>query len=381
MMNSWASWSGNNYSVKGSLMNLKKKSSWQPPQIGATQVRILKRLSNACGVSGNEEQIRNLVLKEIKPLTNEISIDPLGNVLAIKRGRGKNLPRVMLAAHMDEVGFMLTHSEGNGFFRFEIVGGIDPRHLVGKPVIVGDKQSPGIIGTKPIHMTTAGEREKIIKVDALRVDMGPGMENEAKVGNWGTFATKFSRNGQSLLGKAFDDRLGVATLIELIKNSPKNIDLFAAFTVQEEIGLRGARVAAYKMDPDMAMVLDCTPSMDMPMWDDNDNTMYRTKIGMGPAIYVGDRATISDPRLVKHLTRVGDLYGIPYQIRQPGGGGTDAGAIHLQRQGIPSVSVSVPCRYIHTSISLIRMADWRNYIALLHAALSHINKNSLQNPR
>jgi endoglucanase len=182
-------------------------------------------------------------------------------------------------------------------------------------------------------------------------------------------------------GKALDDRVGVATLISLLQNAPKNIELLAAFTVQEEVGLRGARVAAYSMDPDMAIALDCTPSMNMPMWDGTENTLYRSKLDQGPAIYVADGATLADPRLVNLLKSVGDAYNIPYQLRQPGGGGTDAGIIHKQRSGIPSVSVSVPGRYLHTAASIIRLNDWKNLIALLHAALNHIDSSTLGKAR
>jgi endoglucanase len=178
-----------------------------------------------------------------------------------------------------------------------------------------------------------------------------------------------------------DDRLGVTTLITLLQNPPQNIDIFAAFTVQEEVGLRGARVAGYAINPDMAFALDCTPAMDMPVWDGSENTLYRTKLDHGPAIYIADGATLSDPRLVKLLKTVGDAYNIPYQIRQPGGGGTDAGIIHKQRSGIPSISVSVPGRYLHTAAAIVRLNDWKNSVALLHATLSHIDNTILNENR
>jgi len=248
-------------------------------------------------------------------------------------------------------------------------------------VIFGEKNVPGVIGAKPIHLVGAGEIKKNIGIDNLRIDLGPENSSKAKIGDWGTFATKFTRIGPSLRGKAMDDRLGVATLINLLQNAPENIDILAAFTVQEEVGLRGARVAGYAMNPDMAFVLDCTPAMDLPVWDGSENTLYRTKLDLGPAIYTADGATISDPRLVNLLKAVGDAYKIPYQLRQPGGGGTDAGMIHRQRSGIPSVSVSVPGRYAHTAATIVRLADWKNSVALLHAALSHVDGTILREPR
>ncbi len=362
-------------------MNIQKIPEWRAPRIGANTIKLLERLSNASGVSGDEGAVREIVLENLKVLAVDYNIDALGNILVTKRGKGRNLPRVMLAAHMDEVGLMLTHDEGKGIFRFEIVGGIDERQLAGKPIRVGNDQIPGVIGAKAIHLTKDDERKKTIGLDTLRIDLGPKNTNKVKIGDWAAFATKFTRLGPSLRGKAMDDRLGVVTLITLLNNAPPNIDMLAAFTVQEEVGLRGARVAGYTFDPDMAFVLDCTPAMDLPVWDGSDNTLYRTKLGVGPAIYTADGGTFSDPRLVRLLKSVGEIYNIPYQIRQPGGGGTDAGIIHKQRSGIPSVSVSVPGRYLHTPAAIVRLNDWKNMVALMHATLSHINTNTLSEDR
>lgn len=352
-----------------------------PPKIGAAQIQLLERLSNACGVSGDEGAVRKIVLEEIQDAADEISTDVLGNVLAVKRGRGRNRPKVMLAAHMDEVGLMLTNDEGKGIYRFMVAGGIDARNLAGKQVWVGKDQTPGVIGLAPIHLTSANERSGSVSVSNLRIDIGPKNGGKFRIGTRAGFATTFMRIGPSLRGKAMDDRIGVASLITLLKHAPENIDLMAAFTVQEEVGLRGAKVAAHTLNPDMAFALDCTPAMDLPTHDGSENTQYRSKLGSGPAIYVGDGSTLSDPRLVKLLRQAGEDEGIPYQIRQPGGGGTDAGSIHLSRAGIPAVSVSVPGRYLHTPASIVRLKDWQNSVALLHAALNRITSTTLKNPR
>ena len=156
------------------------------------------------------------------------------------------------------------------------------------------------------------------------------------------------------------------------------MELLAAFTVQEEIGARGARVAAYAFNPDMAIAVDSTPAYDLPVWDESENAFYNTRLDAGPAIYISDAGTLSDPRLVRHLEETGDTLGIPYQIRQPGGGGTDAGAIHRQRSGIPSVSVSIPGRYAHTAVLLCRLVDWQNTLALLYCALARIKPDILK---
>lgn len=350
------------------------------PSIGTAQIKLLERLCNAVAVSGDEGEVRQIVLEQIKGYVDDVRVDALGNILATKKGTTRKRMRVMLAAHMDEIGFMLVADDSEGVFRFETIGGIDPRQLPGKAVLVGHEHVPGVIGARPIHLTDAEERRRNIQPDSLRIDVGPG-NSKAKTGQMAAFATRFRRNGPTLLAKSLDNRLGVATLIELVRNAPEGIDLLAAFTVQEEIGLRGAKVAAYTLDPDMAVVLDATPSYDLPSWDDEENTAYNTKLGEGPAIYVNDRATLSDPRLVRWLAETGDADKIPYQFRQPGGGGTDAGNIHKTRAGIPSVSFSVPHRYSHTAISIARLDDWKNHLALIHAALSRLTPDLLASER
>ena len=347
------------------------------PKILASQIRFLEKLTEACAVSGDEGPVREIVLEQIEDHVDDVQVDALGNVLATKQGKGKNRPRVMLAAHMDEGGFMIIYDDGDGLFRFDTVGGLDKRQLVGKPVWVGTNRIPGVIGAKPVHLTTSNERSRAISIDSLRIDVGPNSGSKVKVGDRATFATQFQRIGRSIRAKAIDDRIGVATLIELIKHAPQNIDLLAAFTVQEEVGLRGARVAAYAFEPDLALALDSTPAMDLPAWDGEENIRYNTRLDAGPAIYVADGATLSDPRLVRHLQETAEANGIPYQLRQPGGGGTDAGAIQRSREGVPSASVSVPARYIHTAAAIARIDDWRNTLALLHTALSQLSVDTL----
>jgi len=347
--------------------------------IGPSQFKLLKQLCNAASVSGDEGEVRKIVLQEIKDHVDEVRVDALGNVLAIRKGTAGKRLRVMVAAHMDEVGFMLVAEDGDGLYRFETVGGIDVRQLVGKPVLVGKDHTPGVIGARPIHLTTAEERKRVIPLDALRIDIG--LEGKAKLGDRAVFATRFQRNGSTIIAKALDDRLGCTSLIELLKNAPANIDLLAAFTVQEENGLRGAKVAAYAFDPDLAIVMDATPAHDLPTWDGEENTVYNTRLGLGPALYIADAITFSDPRLIRHFTRTGDAAKIPYQMRQPGVGGTDAGAIHKSRAGIPSISISVPHRYSHTAASIAWLEDWKNSLALVHASLSRMTPDLLGRER
>jgi endoglucanase len=350
------------------------------PTIGNQQIKLLERLCNAVAVSGDEGEVRAIVMEEIKGHVDEARVDALGNVLAVRKGTGKKTLRVMFSAHMDEVGFMLVADDGEGLFRFERVGGIDIRQLPGKAVQIGREHVPGVIGTRPIHLTTREERKEKIPLETLRIDTGPG-SSKVKPGDRGTFATRFQRSGPSLMAKALDDRLGVVTLIELIKHAPAGIDLLAAFTVQEEIGLRGAKVAAYVFNPDIAIALDATPANDLPGWDGAENNTYNTRLGLGPAIYVADSGILSDPRLVRWLVETADSRKIPYQFRQPGGGRNDAGAMHLTQAGIPSVSVSVPHRYSHTAISVARLQDWKNSLALLQAALTRLTPELLASER
>jgi len=346
------------------------------PTIGNAQFKLLEELCNACAVSGDEGEVRKIVLGQMKPFADEIKVDAMGNVLVTKMGQGRDRLRVMLDAHMDEVGFILVSDEGDGMFGFQTVGGIDPRHLPGKPVWVGKDHLPGVIGMKPIHLASEDEVKRKPSIDSLRIDLGPN--GKASIGDWATFATKFKRVGPSIMAKAIDDRIGVATLIELVKHAPENIDLLAAFTVQEEVGLRGAKVAAYTFDPDLAIAIDSTPAHDMPNHDSSESSFYNTKLGLGPAIYIYNRSTIDNPRLVRFLKETAESKGIPYQIRQPGGGGTNAGAIQRARAGVPVVSVSVPHRYTHSPISISRVDDWKNTISLLHTALQKVMPDLIQ---
>jgi len=342
------------------------------PTFGSAQLRLLERLCNVIAISGDEGEVRKIVLEEIKPYAEDVRVDALGNVLATRRGRsqsGKRM-RVMLDAHMDEVGFMIVADDGEGLYRFETVGGMDVRHLVGKQVLVGKERTPGVIGGKPIHLMTSDERTRKVPLDGLRIDLGPA--GKAKVSDRAGFATKFRRVGPSILSKSIDDRIGVATVIELLKNVPANIDLCAAFTVQEEIGLRGAKVAAQYFDPDLAIAVDATPANDLPVYEGGENMIYNTKLGLGPAIYIADGSTLHDPRLVRFLQETAEAEAIPYQFRQPGGGGTDSAAIQRVLAGIPAVSVSVPHRYTHSPISIARVYDWKNILNLIYAALKRI---------
>jgi len=337
---------------------------------------LLKELSEARGVSGNEGAVRQIILDAIKDTVDEHRVDALGNLIALKKGTGESRRKVMVAAHMDEVGLMIVLIEKEGSLRFRPVGGIDGRVLLAKKVLIGDNKVPGVIGNKPVHLLDAKQRQQVVHVAEMSIDIGASCKEEAehlvKVGDYATFDIAFAELGgelRTVKGQAFDDRAGCAVLIELLKESYP-FDLYAAFTVQEEVGLRGARVAGYSIAPDVAFALEGTVCDDMPKKKDVSPT---TTVGGGPAITVMDRAAIVDPRLVNLLVTTAQEKGIPYQFKQPGMGSTDAGSIHLAREGVPSAVVAVPARYIHSPVTLLSLTDLDNEVRLMHETLLKVN--------
>jgi len=353
-------------------MDPENRRHHRPPQLGADQVRLLERLCSACAVSGDEGEVRAIVLEAVKPYAGEIKVDAMGSVLVTCRGRGDGNPRVMVAAHMDEVGVMLVKNEGGGFFRFETVGIIDVRQLPGQPVWVGREHIPGVIGVRPVHLIPIDDRSRPIRQEQLTIDVGEAA-HRVHPGDRAVFATRFTQVGPSLRAKALDDRLGVATLIELIRHAPENVDLLAAFTVQEEIGRRGAQAAGYAFNPDFALAVDATPANDLPAPDGSENRFYNTRLDAGAAVYLADGVMIHHPGLVRHLVGVAERHAVPFQYRQPGSGSTDASSIQIQRQGIPAVSVSGPIRYKHTAASLARLSDWQAVLSLVYHSLQEIS--------
>lgn len=339
-----------------------------------TDLDRLQRLSALVGVSGAEGPVRELVRESVEQAVASLHVDALGNLIA-RVNPGADL-RVMVAAHMDEVGFMVTGVDSDGRLRFDKVGGVDPRYLPGAPVWIGPRRRPGVIGVKPIHLTSNRERKSYPDLDSLRIDLGfadrDAAQEHIQLGDGGTFASPARRVGDRLWAKALDDRVGVATLIRLLHDPPPGIELIGAFTVQEEIGLRGARVAAQAEAPDLAFVLDCTPARDIPGPDGSPNSNYNARFDGGPTVYVADRGTVSDPRLVRLLESTADEEGLSIQRRQPGGGRTDAAAIHVTGKGVPSVSLSVPARYLHSSAAQIRLEAWEDSYLLIDAALRRL---------
>ncbi len=339
---------------------------------------ILQRLSEAHGVSGREEEVRSIILEEIRGRVEECRIDAVGNLIARRKGTGRSRLRVLAAAHMDEVGLMITQVEDNGLLRFAKIGGIDDRVLPARAVLVGGSRVPGVIAIKPVHLTEKGEREKVIEWKQLAIDIGASGKAEAERlvqrGDCAVFATEFRALAgpgsawRTVQGKAFDDRAGCAILAELMRERFP-FDLSAAFTVQEEVGLRGARVAAYAENPDAAIVLECTGANEVPSKRDISPS---TRLGSGPSITIRDSSFIADPRLVEHFSAVARDQSIPHQYKQPNIGGTDAGAIQRVREGVASIVLSVPARYIHSPAAIMELGDFENVLALAREALMRL---------
>ena len=341
---------------------------------------ILKELSEAIGVSGNEDAVRKIIAEAVRDTVDELRSDTIGNLFAVKkpRGKGKGL-KVMLAAHMDEVGLMITGFDSSGGLRFRSVGGIDDRILPGKVLLVGPDKIPGVIGVKPVHLLKEDEEKQVLKMDSLVIDIGASSKEEAeklvKLGQVAAFATRYRRAGRTATGKAFDDRAGCAVLVELLRGQRFPFELHGVFTVQEEVGLRGAQVAASAVGPDCAFVLEGTICDDLPKEQDVSPT---TELGKGPAISLMDRSVFADRRLVEHLVATADRLGIPYQFKQPGLGGTDAGAIARSKSGVPSLPVSVPCRFIHSPVARLSLDDFENTVRLMRESLRRLTPDVLK---
>jgi endoglucanase len=352
-----------------------------------TKFHWLKALSEAFGPSGKEDEVRQVVLEAIKDKVDEVRVDALGNVIAVQKGTAAQTGsatgfKVMVAAHMDEVGLMVSHVGEDGLLYFTKVGGIDDRVLPAKVVRIrprivpadGDKASGdkllGVITIKPVHLTTRAERGQVMSYDKLAIDIGASSKKEAEGlvdrGAYATFDITFDDLGEVVKGKAFDDRAGCAVLISLIERGPYPFDFYPVFTTMEEVGLRGARVAGYSVMPDAAFVLEGTICDDSPKKDDLSPT---TELGKGPAISVMDRSVVADRRLLQLVVETAEQEGIPYQFKQPGKGGTDAGAIHLAKTGVPTLPVSVPSRYIHSPVSVLSKSDFEHTVNLMAASL------------
>jgi len=342
-------------------------------------VQLLKSLSEARGISGQESAVRQVVLNALDGHAEQIRIDPLGSITAVKPGTGERKLRVMIAAHMDEIGFMVSGVDGDGLIRFTNVGGVDDRILPGLRVKIGTNGISGVIVWTPIHLN---REQTVVKMSNLRIDIGAASRDDAngkvKLGDMIVFDTSFVELGDHMVrGKAFDDRVGCSLLIDVLRGGPYPVDVLAAFTVQEEIGLRGAQVAAQFFQPDVAFVLEGTTANDIPNplaeVDDQDQPNPTCRVLGGPVISVMDRSLVVDPRMFSFLRSTAEQHDIPYQLKTQLGGGTDGGSIHIANSGVMTGVISMPCRYIHSPAALLHREDYDNMLRLIEAVLQTID--------
>lgn len=327
-------------------------------------IDLLRKLTMTSGVSGNEENIASLISEEIKPFVDEIRKDNIGNLICIKNGNGK---KIMFAAHMDEIGVIISHIEDNGFIRFSAIGGIKHFHSLGQRVMFENGMF-GVIGCDDDL-----EDLKDLKINNMFIDVGlkskSEVEEKFKIGDTAAFVGNFEVSGEMILSKALDDRAGCLILIELAKTlNNTNHEIYFVFTTQEEVGLRGAKPAAYSINPDYALAIDVTAGGDIPKAKN-----IPVKCGNGPIIKVMDRASIIHPKIKELLVNCAEDLKIGYQLKVTNVGGTDAGVISLAREGIPTGNLAVPCRYLHTQGEMINIKDIESLINILKEFVDKIN--------
>ena len=324
---------------------------------------LIKKLTETYGPSGHEERIREVIRAEIEGLADEVRVDALGNLIALKRGKGQGI-KVMLAAHMDEIGIIVTHVDEKGFLRFAPVGGVRPLTLLGGRAVFAD----GTVGTFGMEKREPEEAKKIPTFDKLYLDVGARDKESVpvKVGDVACFQRPFVAQGDRLIAKAFDDRIGCAVLIQVmrdLKETPH--DVYFVFSVQEEVGLRGATTSTYGIQPDLGISVDVTRTGDTP-----EAHPMAVSLGAGPAIKVKDGRMLAHPAVKDLLVRTAEELGIPYQLEVLERGTTDAAAIQISREGVPAGCLSIPCRYVHTPSEMVDYNDVTNAVKLLVAVLS-----------
>jgi putative aminopeptidase FrvX len=329
---------------------------------------LLKRLCETPGIPGYEDRLRALVKEELRPLVDELRTDVMGNVVGIKRGRA---PRVMVAAHMDEIGFMVRYIDKNGFLRLQPLGGFDARMLVAQRVLVHTRSGQTLRGalmasTRPTHVLTEEERNRAPKLEQLFVDLGLPAEKVqelVEVGDMVTMDRTTEQLGENVISKSLDDRLSVYVMLEALRAVRHHeVEIVAVATTQEEVGLRGATTAAYALEPQIGIALDITLALDIPGIEEHEAI---TRLGKGAAIKLMDSSVISHPKLVRHFREIAEREKVPYQLEILPRGGTDAGAIQRARAGVVTMTLSVPVRYVHTVNEMAAISDIEAAVTLL----------------
>ncbi len=339
-------------------------------------IKLLKTISELPGTSGFEQKIREFIIKEIKGLVDEIKIDNLGNIIAIKKG--KQNKKVMVAAHMDEIGFIVKYIDDNGFIKFHPLGGFDPKTLSSQRVIVhGKKDLVGVMGTKPIHIMKPDERKKAVELDDFFIDLGmtkKELEKYIEIGNPITRERELIEMGNCVNGKSLDNRIAVYILIEtlkLLKNKQIPYDLYACFTVQEEVGIRGAQVASQEINPDFGFGLDTTIAYDVPGSQAHEQV---TKLGEGVAIKIMDSSAIADYRMVAFMKETAKKNKIKWQPELLPAGGTDTSNVQrMNKGGAITGAISIPTRHIHQVIESVNKEDIKSSVSLLTNCITELN--------
>ncbi len=332
---------------------------------------LLGRLCEAVGLPGQESEVRAILKEELGGRVDEMRSDTIGNLIVRKGPAGG--PRVMLAAHMDEVGFLVSGFTKDGCLRFVKAGGTDDRVILTKPVLVGTKRLPGVIGSRPYHLETEKDRERPVKGDKLCIDIGCTSREEAegkvKLGDPVVFDTSFAEFGEGYVkGRALDDRIGCAVLAEVLKQD-WSIPVWGVFTAQEEIGSRGAAIAAYSIEPEMGIALEGTVSADVAGVDDEGLV---TEPGKGPAIGIMDSGSIPNRKMLAQVVGLARQHGVPFQFRRTTSGGNDAGPIQRTQAGVATVTISVPCKNIHSPVAIASMGDFDNCVKLVGLFLKSV---------
>ena len=318
----------------------------------------LEKLCSLYGTSGREDAVREYILSEL-PADAEATVDALGNLIVFKKGKHRANHRVMLCAHMDEVGMMITHITDDGYLKFDTVGGISMPALFGKAVRVGEKLVPGVIGVKPVHLLEGDEEKKYPKKESLYIDIGAASKADAEavvsIGDCAYFYSCVVPFGDGYVkGRALDDRAGCAILLEML-HTELEYDLWFAFTVQEETGLGGAGPAAYRIDPEFALVLETTTASDI---DGVEGENKVCRLGKGAVVSQMDRRTVYLPKMYEKAFAVAKEHGIPAQPKTVVAGGNDAGVIFKTRAGVAVQALSLPCRYLHSPSCVIMEKDY-----------------------
>jgi putative aminopeptidase FrvX len=318
---------------------------------------LIKKLCNASGVSGNEQAVAKIIIDEIKEYA-EINRDRLGNIIAFKKGKNPAKTRLMLCAHMDEVGLIITTIIEKGLLKFDTVGGIDPRVLAGRRVFVGKNNIAGVIGVTAMHLVGSGELKNAPPVDKLYIDIGTSSKDETEklvsIGDIAVFDSDFIEFGEGFIkAKAIDDRAGCAMLIEMIKTE-QEYDMHFAFTVQEEVGSRGAKTATFAINPEAAIVFEATTAADIPFVDEHKKVCFA---GQGPVLSFMDKGTIYNKDMYELAGKIAVQQGIPHQPKLAVAGGNDAASVHTSGEGVKTIAISLPCRYLHTASCVIKYSD------------------------